>query len=493
MLHNIQNMVSSFFTSGVYTIVGGVLAGGLALAVAIWSKHKLRWLVALAVAVWAGFVLWWWSRFQPEIDPQLPGTFRDFLSGWLFLLFALALPMLVHLIVVAHRAGWFGGGEPTSRPEGRFPELEGAWAQVLSALSQARIDPAAQTYYLFFGPDPNAVDEFLSAGELALFARAPTTDDAPIRAHAVADGVYLNVARITGFGRGDGTTDQLETFCGWLRDLRPDLPMVRGLCLVLPLQWATQADAPRRGALVRDDLQAIQATLGVRCPLLVALSHLEAIPGGREFLERVAPELRAGRSGCSVPARPTYEPKLVEEGLAWVARWFDGWGLRLMAEEWAEAASNRRIFQLVDFLGRERAKLTGLLNAILTPHPQAEAPLLRGLYVAACGPETASRGFVGGLVRGPRCRLLADSVYADWSSGAHRDDRRDRRLAIVLGAGFLSAASAIWLIGIQGRNPARPWWLGLAAIALAWAIALIAIRARSRTAPGVAGSPSKAA
>lgn len=485
MIQNLQSMVASFFTHGVYTLVAGVLAGGLALVVAIWSRHKVRWGLALLVVVWAVFVLWWWSRFQPEIDPQLPATFRGFLSGWLFLLFAIGVPSLVHLLIHAYRAGWFGGVESPTTTAGRFPELEGAWAQILSALEQARIDPAAQSYYLLLGPDPRAVDEFIGAGDLSLFVRAPAADESPIRAYAVADGVYLNVAGISGFGRGDGSTAQLEAFCGWLRDLQPELPMARGLCLVLPIAWATQPDANRRGALVRDDLQATRSVLGVRCPLLVVLSHLEAITGGREFLERVVPELRAGRSGCAIPARPAYEPKMVEEGLAWIVQWFESWGLRLMAENWSEATANRRILHLSDFLGRERPRLAGLLNAMLTPHPQTEAPLLRGLYVAACGVEPSSRGFVGGLIRGPRCRLIADAAYTDWSVGAHHDDRRDRRLAIALGAGFLSVATAVWLIGIQSRYPSQKWWLGLVAIALGWAITLAATgirRTRSRAA-----------
>ncbi|MFO0958188.1 MAG: type VI secretion protein IcmF/TssM N-terminal domain-containing protein [Isosphaeraceae bacterium] len=491
MLETLRTQIASWFTGGILLIVAGTLAGASALVIGIWARHKLRWAVALAIACWAVLVLWWWSTRSPEIDPQLPGEFRGFLPGWLFLLLAAGLPMVVHLIVVAYRAGWFGGTGGASS-DGRFPELEGAWAQVLSALSQARIDPAAQPYYLIFGPDPKAVDEFLAAGELALFARAPAADETPIRAYAVAEGIYINVAGITGFGRGDGSTAQLEAFCGWLRDLQPELPLARGLGLVLPMDWATQADAPKRGALVRDDLQAIRSVLGVRCPLLVVLSHLEAIAGGREFLERVVPELRAGRSGCSVPARPTYEPKLVEEGLAWIARWFDSWGLRLMAEGWTEAAANRRILTLIDFLGRERGRLAGLLNAMLTPHPQGEPPLLRGLYVAACGPETASRGFVGGLIRGPRCRLMADSVYTDWSIGAKQDDARDRRLAIVLGAAFLSAASAIWWFGIEDRNRGQGWWLGLAAIGLIWAITLVAMKAWGKGRSGAALTAGKA-
>jgi hypothetical protein len=464
-------MIKYFFQSQWTMMVYAALTGIMATVVMIWSKHKLRWVLVLAIAAWGVFLLAWFVGGRlggpPMIDPQLPAYFRLPLPWWLFVLMVAGLLLTVHLVILTRRLGWWGEGE-VSTGEARFPELEAAWHEILAALAQARIDPARQSFYLLAAPSANHVEELIGASDLQEFVRSPVSETALIRAHAVNEGLLLNFAALTGLA--DGETSQagaLEALCQWIRDLNPELPSLRGVCLVLPLDWAVGPEAPRRAAALRDDLQAIAITTGVRCPVIVVLSNLDRIAGGTEFLSRLTPEFRAGLCGFTLPVTDSFQPDTIARGLAWLSRWFQVWSLRLMAQDYEQASDNGQILNIYGYFWQHRQALGALLNAIFTPPPQAQPPMLRRIYVAA----PSSGGFVRAILRGARGRLYADRDLTTWCRDARRRDHRDRNLAIALGVFAAASVAMIWMNPIESRIP-RVGWAGLIILAVVWLITL---------------------
>lgn len=482
--------VPSFLSSPVFTIIAGVTAAISAAIIAFWSRRRAYWLLVLLLVVWAVALVGWfalgWFGPPPEVDPGLPGTFRRILPGWLFALAVIAIAVGSRTIAALRRrpaAGTAGAAEP-----GAFPDLDTALREIEAALDQARIDPRQQPVFLLFGPGTAAVDALVRAARVQPFVVAPRAEEAPIRAYALSEGLVLNVAGSCALGRGlDPGTARLAQVCRWLRDLQPELPILRGLALVLPLDWVAAGDPLGRAPAVRDDLQTAQAVLGVQCPVFVAFSQLETVRGAPEFLARLGPELLGRRCGFALPQQAGVRPDQLARGFEWIARWFQVWSLRMMAEDYRNAADNAAILNLSWYFRQQGTALTHLLAAMLAAHPQDEPIRLRGIYFAACGPAPPAQGFAGGLLRGPKACLFADQAWTTWGRAARDRDRLDRRLALGLLAAAAALGSILWVGGIIDhlRRGGVEWfgWLGLTGLAAGWLAALALARRPRRAAP----------
>lgn len=453
-----------------YSLIVG-LVGAFVAIIAGWFAfgRKQSWIAVLVLAglALAGLVVLFervLPRVFPEVDPGLP-LFGSHIWTWMLLFTLGAIAAGVEVFRLARRRRRRSAPAAVA-PAGRFPDLDAAWEAIRLKLAQARIDPAAQKVYLLLGPDEEWAAAQVRAAGLQPFAQGPDAP-APIHAFALAEGLLLSCAGASGLGGGPDAEGaaRLEDLCGKLRALDPDGPLLGGVVLLLPADWAAQAEAPRLAAAAREDLQVIRRVLKIRPPVYVVFPQLEQLAGSREFVARLAEPMRQSRCGFAVPGGQPFSADLVQRGLSWLAGWFETWTLSQMADDPLNQAGNGRLFCLVHEVRRRRPRWRAVVDAALSTHRDAEPVLFRGLYCTATGSAPGDQAFSAGLFRGARSRVLADHVAASWSREALEDDRRYRRAALAVGivGGLLILMTWAYIVRFHPL-----WWIGLLAVVAAW-------------------------
>ncbi|WP_152051605.1 type VI secretion protein IcmF/TssM N-terminal domain-containing protein [Tautonia marina] len=492
-------MLSSLLWNKVAILMYGVVAFASAGAAMLWSKHPVRWILVLAIILLAIGAFGPWQ--VPEIDPQLPAIFSGWaLRTWLFGLGVIALLTTTHLIATLVR---HARGTNYEKGEGRFPDLDAAWQEIVIRLGQAGIDPSRQRLYLLLGPDERQAAALIDSANVQLFGRAPSSPEAPIHAYAVADGILLSCAGASSFGRSDGEgPDRLAHLCRLIRQLNPEEPVLRGVAALLPISVAGSGNELQVASAIRNDLNAIRSGLRLRCPTYTVFTEMETVAGFDDFVARIPANLRQSRCGFSIPGAQLYRSELISIGIGWMRQWFNSWSLDLMVQEIRNKNSNNRLMLLNNVARRNRDQLIHLLDACLSTHEQSEPVLFRGCYFVSNGVEDHQRAFAMGLVAGRNGRLLVDHALTTWSREAERLNARYRAIALGLAVGAAVVALPFWYFGIIIRLAAtdQSWigWTGLAGLVLIWIIVLSVQRLRrpratsSGTASVKAGNPSAA-
>jgi hypothetical protein len=268
----------------------------------------------------------------------------------------------------------------------------------------------------------------------------------------------------------------LARLCELIRQLDPAVPPLRGIGLVLPIDWAT-GNSGSRAIVAREDLQRIAYTLLIRAPVLVVFSHLEALPGTTELLRRFDPRYLDSRCGFALP-NLSFKGEPLNRGLIWQERWFRIWTLNLMVNDYTDTAGNQGLFRLAESVRSFRKQIEGLLNGVFAVAPNSEPFTLRGVYFCANGEGVNESGFAPGLLRGPKARLIVDHELAAWSHVALREDRRDRRLSwILIGATLFVGLIAWWDIlnrcyYVKDRVAIALALVILATLVVVWAVSL---------------------
>ncbi|WZP00765.1 type VI secretion protein IcmF/TssM N-terminal domain-containing protein [Isosphaeraceae bacterium EP7] len=468
-----MNLFQTYLTS---TALGIITALGLGTALAFaWFRGRLTWrlvvgLVAVSLAILFLVVL---PRVFPDATASLgdlPELFRGWFWAWL-LAFALgvlfSVTFLVRVILASRPSGVAEPDE--SRVDGRYPEIDAAWDEILLRLAQARIELADQHVYLVLSPDEDAMSSLVESAGLQVFARAPE-GPAPLHAYAVADGVLISVSGASAFGMRDSAGAQrLEDVCHKLRALDPDRPALLGVVVLVPLGWAGQPDSVKWAASVRDDLRAIERSTLVSCPVFALFGEMESAPGFAEFLARMSPASRQGRCGFAVPPSREFDGDLARDGLAWMAGWFDGWALSLMADDPMNSLGNGELLTLGNEFRRYRKRLRSILESAFSTMRPVDPVQFRGCYFAATGHNPSSQAFAAGLFRGPTARVIREHVAARWTTQAVEDDRRYRRLALVVAGVGLALLIPAWFYILAEAEWLRPlWYAALAALVVAW-------------------------
>jgi len=268
---------------------------------------------------------------------------------------------------------------------------------------------------------------------------------------------------------------RMEALCRKLRALQPDCPVVRGVAVLFPVEWAGRQESVKMAAAVRDDLQAIRRALQVRCPVFALFPGMEGVPGFPEFAARLAaqvsPEMLDQRAGFAVPSSEPFSGDLVQRGLVWVSGWFHDWILHLLASGSLNDPSNGPLVTLDYEIRRYRKRLRAVVESAFSTHRENEPVLLRGCYVMASGDRRADRAFAAGLFRGAQSRIVADHVATSWNDDAAREDRYYRRLALAVGLVGGGLALVTWLY-IASKSPLFGG-VGLLGLTLAWVVVLL--------------------
>ncbi len=442
----------------------------------LWAKlSKLRWwFVGVALIALGWFFLAFLPKKYPTDrfgDSALPELFRPGYWGWIFLFLLVSMASVFGLVAQLRAAKRARRVEPES---GTFLELDAAWAEILVRLDQAKIDLTRQRVYLLIGPDEDQAAALVESAGLQIFAQGPA-GPAPIHAYATSDGVLLSCAGASSLGSpdDDGATARLEHLCRKLLAAQPDCPLVRGVSVLLPIDWASRPESTREAAAVRDDLQTIQRILGVGCPVFALFPGMETVPGFLEFAGRlssqVSPQMLDQRVGFAVPGTHEFSGDLVQRGLAWLSGWFHNWTLNLLAGDPFNQRGNAELVTLDHEFRRYRRRLRSIMESAFSTHKESEPVFFRGCYFMATGHDRQERAFSAGLLRGARSRILADHVEADWTEEADRNDRRYRWIAlgIALAGGLISLLT--WLF-ITTRLPMLGW-SGLIALMVVWVVA----------------------
>ncbi len=473
-------------TGYVWQWVGGLAAAILSLVGGFFALPRLTklfkglgwWLVLVAAIALAVVFLVVLPRRYPTggfPDSMLPPFFREAYWAWMlaFGLGAAGSFLLLLRFRRSPRAAVAGEAEGGAVP---WPELDDAWDEIVVRLEQANIEPADQRVTLLIAPDEGQAAALVRSAGLQVFVEAPG-HPAPIHAHATSDGVLLSCAGASDLGATAGRAGwRMEALCRKLLALQPDCPVVRGVVVLFPIGWASQPESISRAAALREDLLAIRRVLKVRCPVFALFPQMETVPGFNEFVGRlasqVAPHMVDQRVGFAVPSTESFSGELVQGGLVWMSGWFHSWALNLLAGDPLNDQGNGQIVTLDGEIRRYRKRLRALLESAFSTHRETEPVLFRGSYFAATGEGRTERAFTAGLLRGPRSRVLADHVATTWSDEAEWEDRRYGRLALAVGSVGGLIALVTWLY-IASRTPLG--WVGLVAIAIAWAIALFKI------------------
>ena len=485
-------MLKSLLETQVLLVVMGVLAAIAAGCAFLWSKHPVRWVLALLAIGWVVLVLMF-DLSTLDLDPRLPNEFARWLRPWVLALGLVVLAAGPHLVWTL-----IGGRAKVEEPTGddaAFADLNSALDEIGVRLSQAHYDAGAQDVFLLLSRDEALPADLVRAAGMNLFASAPTSLDAPVHAYASADGLFLTCAGASAWGRGeegDGSS-RLDRLCDWIAALNPETPPLRGIAVLLPIDEAASSEALKTIGPLRNDLQAVQSRLTVRCPVIAVFCLRDGRSGFGEFASRMPASLRDNRCGFSTPASRPFDHAVADRGLRWFVQWLQSWSLSLLAQDYLETEGNGRLVELNSEMRRDLPALRTLVETAFSTHAKAEPLMVRGCYFALCGAGPEDRAFVAGLVRGPRSKMVADAKFTTWAREAGAVDGRYRRASLALAAGAALLAAPVWYWGIAprlrsvspGASSGLGWlaWAGLAVIAAVWAVALLFPKLRRRSAP----------
>ena len=223
---------------------------------------------------------------------------------------------------------------------------------------------------------------------------------APIHAHAVRSGILLSCDGAWASGLESDGAARVNDLGRKLRARGPDRPVIAGLAVLFPMDWANQKGAVDQASVageeIADPLQRIANSL----------------PGPRHlFRARVCSRRRRNSSGGSrqstgtrstrrtgfeIPAWQKLTPKLAKGALDWIASWFHAVALDLLVADLFDYRSNAEIVRFDHEFRRRRRRLAEIIEAAFLKYQTDD--------------ETIS--FAGRLLHCERARTGYDGIHA---------------------------------------------------------------------------------
>lgn len=273
----------------------------------------------------------------------------------------------------------------------------------------------------------------LEPGEAAAYMASTTTGEAQLAVLPSNDAAHQ--------------LRRLRHVCDLLRRSRTPLCPLNGVLALVPFEavQSNPREAEELQRALRSDLNAVQDTTELRCPVTVLVTGLEREPGFSELVRRVgrqrAAVQRFGR-GFDVRSQALKE-ELAALGLHACGA-FEDWIYTLFREEGALSRPGNA--QLYSLLCKVRCNLKGRLTDLLAEgvgfDPQQSDTrqlLFSGCYFAATGETEDRQAFVKGVFD----KLDEQQEDIEWTARALRDHRVQLRLAYL---GW--AACAVLLVSL---------------------------------------------
>ncbi|HTN75683.1 MAG TPA: type VI secretion protein IcmF/TssM N-terminal domain-containing protein, partial [Pirellulaceae bacterium] len=128
------------------------------------------------------------------------------------------------------------------------------------------------------------------------------------------------------------TDDDLETsnrrlvrICQLIAESRTPYCPANGLVVLIPWQATESQEIANRAAVIVDrDLRTVEQELQLSMPRVTIITDIQAVPGGREMIQRMPVEQRNRRFGVRFPHLAASDvgrlPELAEQGLNWLCQ-----------------------------------------------------------------------------------------------------------------------------------------------------------------------------
>lgn len=170
---------------------------------------------------------------------------------------------------------------------------------------------------------------------------------------------------------------------------------------LMAIQNATELR--QQGQILRTRLNELMAPLGARFPVYLVFAHADRIPGFAQFFRSLRPEERSQVWGATFPLK--YSEKahaLFDEEFnllfqSLLNRRLLNLGVATGLKDQQGARDQLSVFDFPLNFAAARQKLGEFTNALFSPNPFNQLPLLRGIYFTSCSatPQRAATGLVG--------------------------------------------------------------------------------------------------
>jgi hypothetical protein len=234
------------------------------------------------------------------------------------------------------------------------------------------------------------------------------------------------------------------------RDRSPYCPL-NGVLLLLPLESITNPeDASVMATLCQTELQAIQQTARMRCPVFVLVPDLETSPGYAALAKALDPDRRSRLLGQDLPLSPDLKPEDLPAMVAGSVQHFNRalgqWLLRLFRVEKTATepaadciADNSNLFELLSAVRLREPALERILTRLLDPQT-GDLFFLGGFYLAATGANPdRDQAFVPGVFQ----KLVQSQNAVAWTDEALAEEADYQRWTM-----YGYAALAIFCIAV---------------------------------------------
>jgi type VI protein secretion system component VasK len=211
------------------------------------------------------------------------------------------------------------------------------------------------------------------------------------------------------------------------------------------------------GQLAQSDVQTVQRTLEIDCPVFALICDLEQKPGFRAFIEQVSSAERLWPMGQRFPLVPDVDPHeiqgVIETGVAALnrrlvadmilSRFDTDVGKEQMGRVSRSVRANMHLYQFMSHLKTSCHHLANFLYQSTQTEPGGNV-LLAGCYFVATGKDARfEQAFVGDVF----VELLNSQNFVAWSARALAWEAGYRRLARL---GYVGLASVLVLLGTLG-------------------------------------------
>lgn len=215
--------------------------------------------------------------------------------------------------------------------------------------------------------------------------------------------------------------DRLKYVCRLLRKRRQALCGINGAVTLLPFELS-QVGPLQLAAIAqsaRNDVTAIQQTLGVRSPVTALLVGLEREAGFVELVRRLGNDLLSRRLGGRFDLRSRPTPNELNTHSDRLCDAFEDWVHRLFSREdgLAQQRGNRKLYSLTcrirhELKPRLRIVLGQAFGCDSTADTNDESFFFSGCYFAGSGAETGQPAFVKGVLSD---KLIEEQSKVQWS------------------------------------------------------------------------------
>lgn len=216
---------------------------------------------------------------------------------------------------------------------------------------------------------------------------------------------------------------QLRHICQLIRRGRQPFCPLNGI--LTTVSWEVMQNSLIAGRelpeAVKQDLETVESTTEIRCPVTVLVTGLEAEKGFLELVRRVGPEKSRARFGRGFELSNTPTALNLEALAAHACGAFEDFVYRLFREPGGLGKlGNTQLYSLLCKIRSLSVRMRKVLASGFAQQSGGSRRILAGLYFAATGGSPDTRCFVEGVID----KMIDAEEEVEWSEPAIHADRR---------------------------------------------------------------------